>query len=201
MDKENTTGNNEERIDNATEKIVREEKEKVKKGKESVNAAEKKIAKEIEEVIEEEGKDKKKKKADKKSDRPKKTIAIVNGKDLHVSIKSAVAICDFIRNKNIDKAIFELIDVKNMKRAVPMKGEIPHKKGKGMMSGRYLTKSVDLYLGLLRSLRANAMYNEIELEKVKIFAVPNIAARPYKRFGQGRFKRSHVTLKLIPINK
>ena len=37
-----------------------------------------------------------------------------------------------------------------------------------------------------------------EIEKFKIFAMPTVAARPYKKFGKGRFKRTHVTIKLIP---
>jgi ribosomal protein L22 len=87
-----------------------------------------------------------------------------------------------------------------MKRAIPMRGEIPHRHG--MMSGRYPIKASKLYIGLLKGLKANAMANDLELEKLKIFAVPNVASRPYKRFGQGRFKRTHVTIKLVPrINK
>ena len=40
-----------------------------------------------------------------------------------------------------------------------------------------------------------------EFEKYKIACKSDVAPRPYRRFGQGRFKRSHVTIKLIPINK
>lgn len=130
----------------------------------------------------------------------KKTEAIVNGKNLSIGRKHAVAICNFIRGKDIDVAIKELEDVASMKRAIPMKGEIPHKKGmkKASGSGRYPVKGAKIYIALLKSLKSNAIVNELELEKCKIYSMPNRASRPYKRFGQGRMKRSNVMLKLIP---
>lgn len=149
---------------------------------------------------------KKDKKEEKKSDAkpvkaegPKKTEAIVNGRDLRISTKHSVAVCDFIRNKDVDKAIGELEEVSKMKRAIPMKGEIPHRKG--MMSGRYPINAVAAFLKLLKSVKANAMMNELELEKVKIYCMANVASRPRTRFGQSKHKRSHVQIKLIPRRK
>ncbi|MEM0465231.1 MAG: uL22 family ribosomal protein [Candidatus Pacearchaeota archaeon] len=144
--------------------------------------------------------DKKEKNKEKKDDKKtKKTEAIVNGRDLPIGRKHAVAICNFIRGKNIDVALDLLDLVTKYKKAIPMKGEIPHRKG--MMSGRYPIKGAKIYIRLLKSLKANAIANDLEIEKLKIFAMANKASRPYKRFGRGRFKRTHVTLKLIPINK
>jgi large subunit ribosomal protein L22 len=140
------------------------------------------------------------KKADKKSPKIQRNDASVYGRDLAIGKKHAVAICNFIRNKNIDVAIELLEDVVKYKRAVPMRGEIPHRKGR-IMSGRYPIKAAQIYIKLLKSLKANAINGDLELEKFKIYAMPNKAARPYKRFGQGRFKRTHVLLKLIPKNK
>jgi len=125
--------------------------------------------------------------------------AVVNGQDLRISTKHSIAICNFIRGKDIDVAVKELGEVENMKRAIPMRGEIPHRKG--MMSGRYPVKAAGEFIRLLKSLKANAIYHDLELEKYKIACIPNIAARPQKRFGQARFKRTHVQLKLIPITK
>lgn len=127
----------------------------------------------------------------------KKTEAIVNGKDLSASPKHAIALCNFIKGKEIDKAILELEEVVRQKRAIPMRGEIPHRRG--MMSGRYPTKAAGFFIKLLKSLKSNAMVNEMELEKYKIHAISNLAPRPFRRFGQGKFKRCHVTIKLIPI--
>ncbi len=129
----------------------------------------------------------------------KKTEALVKGLNLSISTKQSIAICNFIRNKNIEKAILELEDAAKMKIAIPMRGEIPHKKG--IMSGRYPVKSIKEFIRLLKSLKSNAIANELELEKVKIACMANVAARPYRRFGRKRFKRTNVEVKLIPIVK
>ena len=128
---------------------------------------------------------------------PKKTEGVVNGRDIPVSRKVAIALCNFIKKKKIDKAIEELEKVTRLKRAVPMKGEIAHRKG-NMMSGKYPVKASGEFGRLLKSLKANAVYHELELEKVKIACKANKAPRPYRRFGRHQFKRCHVEIKLIP---
>ena len=128
---------------------------------------------------------------------PKKDFAIVNGRNLPLSLKHSIAICNYIRGNSIDNALIKLEEVKKMKKAIPMRGDIPHKSG--MMSGRYPVKAVTEFIALLKSLKANALINEMELEKYSLFCMPNGAPRPYRRFGQHRFKRCHVQLKLIPI--
>jgi len=145
-------------------------------------------------------KDTKKKEKIKPATGPKKEEAVVNGRDLRISTKHSIAVCNFIRNKNIDIALIELDQVSLKKRAIPMRGEIPHRKGK-MMSGRYPINAVKAFTMLLKSLKANAINHELELEKVKIACMPNYASRPATRFGQGRHKRSHVQIKLIPMGK
>ena len=129
---------------------------------------------------------------------PKKSEAVVNGRDLRISTKHSVAVCNFIKNKNIDDALAHLEEVSKMKRAIPMRGEIPHRKGK-MMSGRYPLNAVKAFMILLKSLKANAINHELELEKVKLSCMANVASRPMKRHGQGKHKRSHVQIKLIPM--
>src|SRR3989338_6412033 len=155
-----------------------------------------KIAESSEKLKEEIKKDVKKDKEDKK-EKIKKNEAVVNGRNLGISTKESVAVCNFIRNKDVDRAISKLEEVLKYKKAIPMKGEIPHRKGK-IMSGRYPIKAVREFIKLLKSLKANSLVNELELEKFKIFCMANQASRPYRRFGQGRIKRSHVMIKLIP---
>jgi ribosomal protein L22 len=138
-------------------------------------------------------KDSKKAESKPKIVKPKKMEAVVNVKNVPISKKHSMAICDFIRKKNIDKAIEELEQVMIFKRAIPMKGEIPHRKGKGMMSGRFPVKSVGNFLVLLKSLAGNATYNSIE-EPVIVEAVANMGVRPHGRFGRVRKKSTHVTL-------
>jgi large subunit ribosomal protein L22 len=144
-------------------------------------------------------KDETKKEKSKPATGPKKDEAVVNGRDLRISTKHSVAVCNFIKNKNIDEALAMLDEVSKMKRAIPMRGEIPHRKGKGMMSGRYPLNAVKAFTMLLKSLKANAINHELELEKVKLACMPNSASRPMKRFGQGKHKRTHVQIKLVPL--
>ena len=200
---------NNKKIEN---KIVKEEVQKVEQGKETIKQAEKEIAKDIakEVKVDKEKKDEDKKEktvgsvskgkkgSEQSSDKSKiaKREAIVNGKDLKFSTKHSIAICNYIKKKNIDKAIFMLEEVANYKKPVPMKGEIPHRKGK-IMSGRYPINAVQGFIRLLRSLKSNAIANELELEKYVIACNASYVSRPYRRFGRRRFKRTHVTIKLI----
>lgn len=130
----------------------------------------------------------------------KKDEAVVNGFGLNISTKDAVAICKFIRGKPINRAVEELEEVLKFKRAIPMKGEIPHRKGKGMMSGRYPIYAVRHFIRMLKDLKANANVNMVE-EPIIVEAVPNKAAQPYGRFGAFRRKRTHVKIVAKEKNK
>ena len=122
----------------------------------------------------------------------KRDYAVINAKSLPISAKHSVAICRFIKNKKIEKAIEVLEEVLVQKKAVPMKGEIPHRKGK-MMSGRYPQKAVGHFIELLKSLESNASVNELN-EPVITEAIANLAQRPYGRFGKTKKKRTHIKI-------
>lgn len=124
----------------------------------------------------------------------KKEEAIARGLDLHASKKHCMYICSFIKGKKIDQAIKDLESVIKLKLAVPFKGEIPHRKGKGMMSGRYPQKTAKQFISILKALRGNVLVNSMDLDKARItIASANWASLPAKR-GGARFKRSHVLL-------
>ena len=152
------------------------------------------------EVKKVEDKKNEKKQPTRKKEAVKKDEAVANGISLPISTKDSVAICRFIRHKPIEKAISDLEDVEKFKRAIPMKGEIPHRKGKGMMAGRYMTKPVGYFIRMLKNLKANANVNGIE-EAVIVEAVPNRASRPYGRFGRVKRKRTHIHIKVMDKNK
>ncbi len=130
----------------------------------------------------------------------KKDEASINGISLPISTKDSVAICKFIRHKSIEKAIADLELVSKFKKAIPMKGEIPHRKGKGMMAGRYMTKPVGFFIKMLKGLKANSNVNGIE-EAVIVEAIPNRASRTYGRFGRIKRKRTHIHIKVVEKNK
>ncbi len=126
----------------------------------------------------------------------KKKIAVVNGMGLRISTKQSVDICNMIRGKKVDNAIELLEEVVNYKRVVKMNTrEVGHKKGKGVMAGRYPVTAAKEFIRLLKQLRANALVNEIEYENLVIFCKANKASRPYRRSGT-QAKRTHVTLML-----
>jgi len=192
------------KIDNETDKPL------PKKDEESVNKE--KITEPSGEAIKkpsdsEESKKKNDKKEVKKPVKPvvKKSEAVVNATNLQISAKYSIAICKFIKNKKIEKAIDDLEQVLMHKKAIPMKGEIPHRKGKGIMSGRYPKKASENFIKLLKNLQANANNHEVN-NPIITEAISNQASRPFGRFGRVKRKRTHVKIvarekKLISKNK
>ncbi len=174
------------------EKIqTKKPKKKVEK-KEEIKIEEKMEKAEQKEKAIEETKKEEKEKSEIKKEKPKKTEAIVNAFGIPVSTKKSAAVCKFIKGKTIFSAISDLEKVISKKTPVPMKGEIPHRKGK-IMSGRYPKRTAEHFIKLLKTLSANAEVNGIN-EPVISEAVANIASRPFGRFGRVRKKRTHVRI-------
>jgi large subunit ribosomal protein L22 len=119
-------------------------------------------------------------------------IATARGNDMKVSLKQSMAICDFIKGKKIETALRELEEVTRMKRAVPMKGEIPHRKGG--FAGRYPIKASQVFIKILKSLSANASAKGMDAEKIRLFASANKASRPHRpgKYSGRKFKRAHI---------
>ena len=124
----------------------------------------------------------------------KKPEAVAKGVGLPISTKVAGAICRFIKGKKIENVIEYLEQVKVQKKAIPMKGEIPHRKGK-MMSGRYPKKASEEIVKLLKTLLANSNVNGLE-EPIISEAMANLASRPFGKFGRVRKKRSNIKIKV-----
>ena len=124
------------------------------------------------------------------------------GKDLKISTKQAIAICSFIKNKNPTQAKNLLEQVIKKKLAVPMKGQIAHKKNlQKLPSGRYPIKTSKEFIKLLNNLIANSTAKGLDAESLLINAKADKAPRPVKptrmAYGRKRFKRTHVTLEAI----
>ncbi|MBU0958936.1 MAG: hypothetical protein KKB31_03240 [Nanoarchaeota archaeon] len=133
----------------------------------------------------------------KEKSKKRKEEAIVRAKDIPISTKKSVAVCKFIVGKKISDAIRDLEQVIIFKKSVPMKGEIPHRKGK-IMSGAYPQKVVKNFIVLLKSLASNSA--DIE-NPIIVEAVANMGSRPYGRFGRFRKKRTHIVIKAVEKNK
>ena len=141
-----------------------------------------------------------------KKDAPKivkKEEAVARGLNLHASKKHCMYIISFIKNKEIDQAISQLEEVIKFKRVIPFKGEIPHRKQQGIMSGRYPIKVSGQIIYILKALKGNAIVNGLDLEKTRIsYGSASWASRPAKKGGM-RFKRVNLILKAkeFDINK
>jgi large subunit ribosomal protein L22 len=161
------------------------------KGKDKVSEE---VAKKEEKIAEKVEKETEKKPEEKKKTKPKvkKDIAVVNSHNLPISTKKSRDICKFIKGKKIEDAQAYLEEVVKGKKAIPMKGEIPHRKGK-MMSGGFPKNAAKHFIVLLKSLAGNANVNEID-NPVITEAIANLASRPYARFGRWQRKRTHIKL-------
>ena len=180
-------------------KIGEETKKEISEEIKTVEKTSQKETEEKKEVVEDKKEEKKISKKKEEEKLPKKDEAIAFGKSFHISKKQGMYICSFIKNKKIDDTIKELGEVILMKRAVPFKGEIPHRKGQGMMSGRYPVKAAGLVINLLKSLKGNILVNGMDLDKTRInFASSSWATRPM-RSNRREGKRTHIILKAKEI--
>ncbi len=137
----------------------------------------------------------------KKKEKPKrKREAIAYGNYLHMSMKQGKFICKFIKGKSIDKAISDLEKVLKYKMAVPFTGEIPHRKGKGIMSGRYPIRASKMFIPILKSLKGNSITNGMDIDRTKIvLASASWASRPMRRGGtQGKRTNLIIRAREIP---
>ncbi len=129
------------------------------------------------------------KKAEQKP-RVKKEMAFIKMSGLPISTKHSIALCRFIKGRPIGTALDELGRVARGKLAVPMRGEIPHRHGRGMMSGRYPINASKVFIKVLKSLEGNSSVNGIE-NPVITLASASWGSRPQKRGGM-KFKRTHL---------
>lgn len=123
----------------------------------------------------------------------KKDMAYVKMNGLAMSTKQSREISRFLIGKTPEQAIEEMTRVTKQKMAVPMRGEIPHRRGP-MMSGRYPINTAKVFINVLKSLAGNASVNGIRNPVITISSA-SWAARP-KRKGGMRFKRTHLYMEV-----
>ncbi len=187
------------------QKIPKQQLGKEIKNKEYIAQASKaagKPEKENVEIRKGESKPEEKKEQDKKKDEKKIKIteSTIYGRNLPISLRHSVAIGKFIRNKKISSAISDLEKVIKKKIAIPVTGEMAHRKGKGMMSGKYHVNASKEFINLLKTLSANSNVNGMDLDKTIIYeTIPNKAPVQLHRFGSTKFKRTHVLIKAKEI--
>lgn len=122
------------------------------------------------------------------------------GRELRISPKHAIEICDFIKGKKIEDAKSMLEDVVAKKRAVPFrkyKRKVGHKVIEGWFAGRYPVKAGAVFLRLLSELSSNAEYKGLDTSRLKIVRASATGGRIIRAFIPRAFGRAspynHVT--------
>jgi len=127
----------------------------------------------------------------------RQTSAKAMGRDLPISPKVSIEICNFIRGRELENAISVLKRVQEKIEAVPYKrfpNGAGHKPGKSMAAGRYPIKASTEFLKLLDNAKANAS-NQGLTGTLKITHIAaNRANEPFRQRAKERvtFKRTHV---------
>lgn len=128
----------------------------------------------------------------------KERMARVARRDIGVSTKHSIEICNWIRNKNLQKAKQMLEEVIAKKRPLPLKRfkkDRGHKAG--IMAGAYPVKASLEILSLLKSVEANAQFKGLNTSQLTITHInSNRGARPYRygrHFGR-QTKNTHIEI-------
>ncbi|MBW2991679.1 50S ribosomal protein L22 [Candidatus Woesearchaeota archaeon] len=130
-------------------------------------------------------------------------IAKTVGRDIGISAKQTIEVCNFIRKKNVDDAKKILEDVIAKKMVVPFKRFTEgagHKKGAG--AGKYPVRCCREILRLLNQAAANASFKGLNPSNMVIKAlVPQKAAKRwhYGRKRRRKMKRTNLEIVLEEI--
>lgn len=125
------------------------------------------------------------------------------GRNLPISTKTSVEICNFLRGKSYSEAVKLLEEVLVYKRAIPftrfMNG-VGHRKG-DMAAGRYPQKASLLIKELFESAKANANNKGLSDELKIVHLCAHKASCPFHQGRQRRrmMKRTHVEVVLKEI--
>jgi len=137
------------------------------------------------------------------TDAQKEKIAYAVGRDLGISLKSSIEICNAIRYKTTEDAERILNEAMTMKKAIPFKrfmDGVGHKPGKGMASGRYPLKACTGILTVLKSAEKNAEAKGLGQLKIQHIR----ASKGSDQWHMGRqrrrkMKRTHIEIMLEEI--
>ncbi len=134
-----------------------------------------------------------------------KTTAKALGKELNISRKHAVEICNHLRNRYLNEAIQILEDTIEKKRAIPFRkysGSTGHRKGK-MGPGRYPIKAAGEILHTLRNAEANAEFKGMNPNDLFVWHIAASKGRTFESYfprARGRTtpkRRESVNLEII----
>jgi len=111
------------------------------------------------------------------------TTAKAIGKELHISPKHCIEICNLLRGKTLVDAKHILEEVIELKRPVPFrrhKRYVAHKRGKGFGAGRYPVNASAAILRILADAEHNAEYKGLDPEIMKLTHISSNLGKTYQ---------------------
>lgn len=127
------------------------------------------------------------------------------GKDLMISTKKSIEVCNFVRGKSVQKAKRLLNDVLEMKAAVPFRRFFEgagHKKGIG--PGKYPIKTCKDILKIIELAEANAANKGLNTEALVIKLIKANKGAKQMRYGRQRgrvMKRANIEVVVEEVEK
>lgn len=118
----------------------------------------------------------------------KESNARALGRDLPISTKQSIEICNFVRGNKLNKAKEKLNDAISMKKAIPFKRftkDTGHKRN--MAAGRYVVKACSNILKIIESAEANAKNKGLNISNLIVKSI--IANKGNRAFRYGRTRR------------
>ncbi len=132
----------------------------------------------------------------------KEHIAQASAKNLAISTKHSVEICNALRYKTVSYAKGYLEEVIDLSRAVPFKTfntDVGHKKG--MAAGRYPQKAAKEFLRMVKSVESNAQSKGLNTSNLKIITLLSNKASIPATGGRHRrgTKRTHLEIEVKEV--
>ncbi len=124
-------------------------------------------------------------------------VARVVGRDLGISTKYSIEICNLLRGKPLAKAKALLEEAAALQKPIPLKrftNGPGHKRG-NLASGRFIVKTASQILSLLNSAEANARNKGLNTKNLVIASILAQKASTPLHYGRQRrrlMKRTHV---------
>lgn len=124
--------------------------------------------------------------------------------EANISMKDAVNVAHFLKNKPLDEARDYIENVIERKKPIPYfryLDSVSHRRGTG--PGRYPVRAAKAFLALLESVTANAEFKNLDTEKVVIEHIAASKGRMLKRFtpkaqgSSGANNRDLVNLEVV----
>jgi len=131
----------------------------------------------------------------------KETVARAVGRDLDISTKQCIEICNFLRGMNILRAKTVLNGVMELKTAIPFKrftNGVGHRAG-DMASGRYPMNAAKEILTIIENAETNAQQKGLNTSRMALVHLSTQKASRPMHAGRKRgrsMKRSHIEVTL-----